>query len=83
MAFKIGTITAFVAVDSKDGDEGIIGIPDPSGSLCTIPAIAADEDRLKQLYPIIDLFCKNYNITYRVIRLSTRTDITQEFIDSI
>lgn len=80
MAFKIESVTAFVSVDSADGDEGIIGIP--MGEQGIMPAIAADEKRLKQLYPLIKRYCDNCDINYRIIRLHERTDITDEFIKS-
>jgi hypothetical protein len=42
MDFKITTVTAFVAIDEKDGDEGVIAFFDGSGWM---PLICADEAR--------------------------------------
>ena len=78
MGFKIESLTAFIAID-KDGDEGLIGIPAPgSGAFC-MPAVAADEERVKAIYPIVKDFMDRMGKEFRVIRLETRTDVTKDY----
>lgn len=78
MGFKIDTLTAFISVDPRDGAEGLIGLPLP-GSALSMPAIAADGVRAQQLYPLVKQYCQNLRVEFRVIRLGTRTDVTEEF----
>jgi len=79
MNFKIDTLTAFISVDPDSGSEGLIGIPLPGSDALTMPAICGDEDRAKDLYPIVKRYCESVGVSFRVIRLHNRTDVTEEY----
>ena len=79
MGFKIDTLTAFISVDPRDGAEGLIGLPLPGINALSMPAIAADGVRARELYPIVKQYCQNLRVEFKVIRLGTRTDVTDEF----
>ena len=79
MGFKIETITAFIAVDPRDGDEGIIGLPVPGSAAMSMPAIAADGTRAMAIYPMVRQYCEAMGVKYRIIRMSTRADVTEDF----
>ena len=76
MSFKIEHLTAFISVDS-DGEEGLIGIPVPGSDALCIPAIAADDRRAKDMYPIVKSYCDAMRVEFRVILLDMRTDVTE------
>lgn len=77
MSFKITTLTAFISVD-EDGEEGLIGLPIGDGML-SLPAIAADKTRVDELYPQVKAFSKMFGFKFKVIELSVRKDITEQF----
>jgi hypothetical protein len=79
MGFVIEKITAFVAIDPNDGNEGIISLPIPGGTELTIPAIAADPARAESLYPIIKHYCDAMNVEFKVVQFSTRTDVSEKW----
>lgn len=79
MGFKIETITAFISIDPWDGDEGIIGVPLPGNGSISMPAIAADGDRAKDLYPHVKSYCKAMGVEFRIIRMDIRSDVTDQF----
>lgn len=74
--FRIVKITAFVAVDPKDGDEGIIGaqIGDTA-----YPLISADEKRAAQYYPIAKSICERGNKELKVLQFEQRVDVTEKW----
>lgn len=78
MGFKIEQVSIFIAV-GEDGDEGVIGIPMPGSNTMSFPAVAADETRAKELYPVVKRYCDRMGIDFKVIHLSTRTDVTHEY----
>jgi hypothetical protein len=74
--FTIETITAFVSVD-KDGEEGIIGqLIDGAW----MPFVCADEERFNRIFPMCKEFCEKTGVKFKILRFSTRTDITSEYI---
>jgi len=79
MSFKIETITAFIAIDKESGDEGVIGLPVPGSHTLSLPAIAADWDRAKDLYPHVKRYCHQFGVEFKVIRMHGRTDVTEDF----
>jgi hypothetical protein len=83
VGFVIEHLTAFIAVDPNDGDEGLIGLPLPGSNALTMPAIAADDKRAKILYPLVERYCTAIGVKFRVIRLHSRTDVTKEYEESL
>lgn len=75
--FKITTLTAFVAIDPQTGDEGVIGLPLPGNALC-MPAIGADETRIKALYPMVVNLCVRAGVEFKVLQFGFMEDITEE-----
>ena len=71
---KIETITAFVGTDEL-GNEGLIGFKGPQG---WVPMVCADEDRVKQLFPIAETMSEVTGKSFRVIRFDSQTDVTEE-----
>lgn len=67
MSFRIGAIHAFIAVDG-DGDEGLVVIHG-------IPAIAADEKRLRELQPMVEGIAAASAIKVKLVRFDQRTDV--------
>lgn len=79
MSFKIETLTAFIAIDPVDGDEGLIGLPVPGSQTLTMPAIAADEARATDLYPHVKRYCQHMGVEFKIIRMGDRSDVTESF----
>lgn len=73
--FKITTVTAFVAIDPEDGDEGIIGFLSDSGWM---PMVCADEARIRQMLPIAEDLKAISGKDYRIIQFSIREDVTDQ-----
>lgn len=73
--FVITKVTAFVAIDPNDGDEGVIGFKTDNGWL---PLICADEDRIKQMFPIAEKLRTDTGQDYSIIQFSVREDVTDE-----
>lgn len=69
--FTMTSLTAYIGIDPVNGEEGII-------SMYMMPMIAADEERMKKLYPEVSEFCKQLNVEFRIVQFTTRTDITEE-----
>jgi len=79
MPFKITQIWAFVMV-RDDGEEAIPALPAPGpfpGSTMFVPAIAADESRLRSLLPGVQQYAQAMNKTFRLVRFSQMTDVTE------
>ena len=74
--FTIETITAFVSV-GKDGEEGVIG--QLMGDHW-MPFVCADEKRVEQILPICKDLCDRTGVEFKILRFSTRTDVTKEYI---
>lgn len=78
---RIDSIHAFLSVDPEDGCEGVIAITDPF--LGSMPLIAADDTRLKALWPIAERTARKAGITVRLVKFSTReviAEITPEVV---
>lgn len=73
--FVIETLHAFVSVDPKDGEEGVIGMFTGVGWL---PLISADEERFVQYIKMADDMCKQHGIQYKILRFDNRADVTEE-----
>lgn len=73
MDFRIGAIHAFVAVDSRDGDEGVVGIHIPGQGL--VPAITADDIRLEELRPLVQEIANRVPEEIKLVRFDQRTDV--------
>jgi len=72
---KIEEMFAFVAED-EDG-EGIMGFKMPGGGTL-MPMVGADMARVKSLYPIAEHVSKLTGKSFRVLKFSTREDITDD-----
>lgn len=70
MGFELQTLTAFVAVDPANGDEGIIGRTLPNGVM--MPMIGADQARIESLKPEAAQIAKMTGQTVRMIRFTGR-----------
>lgn len=75
MAQKIEKLTAFVSVD-KDGDEGVLA--QKLGSIM-MPLIAADMERLTDLFPLLKNFKKD-GVSFRILEFSNREDVTEKYL---
>jgi hypothetical protein len=76
MNFEIKTVTAFVAIDEKNGDEGVLGIFTGSGWM---PLICADETRIQQMLPIAKDVCRREKKKFRILQFSVREDVTEKY----
>jgi len=76
--FKITTLTAFVAIDPENGDEGVMGFKTNNG---WIPLVCADEARIKQMLPIAEQISSETGTKYRILQFSTREDVTDQVKD--
>ena len=73
--FVITKITAFVAIDPIDGDEGILAFNSDTGWM---PLVCADEDRIKSMIPVAEEISQATGKKYRIIQFSVREDVTDE-----
>lgn len=73
--FTITKVTAFVGIDPKDGDEGVLGFKTPDG---WIPLVCADEARIESMLPMAELIAAETKTSYRIIQFSTREDVTDQ-----
>jgi hypothetical protein len=69
---KIEELWAWVSVDAKDQNEGIITVGSPMGPL---PMVGADKDRMLSMRQIAEQAAKNAGIEVKLLRFSTREDI--------
>lgn len=74
--FTIPKVTAFVAIDPQNGDEGVMAFN--SGSTGWMPLICADEKRTKQMLPIAEEISAATGQQYKIIQFSTREDVTDQ-----
>lgn len=70
--FVIKSLTAYVAIDPDDGNEGIIGERVMGNWM---PFIGADEPRIRSLRPIVDNIMKDTPMTVKLVRFSVREDL--------
>lgn len=73
--FVITKVTAFVAIDPVNGDEGVLGFKGPDS---WIPLICADEKRIEQMFAMAQDITAHAGISYKIIQFSTREDVTDE-----
>jgi len=71
---KVEVMYAFVVEDK--GDEGIMGFKVSDGWM---PMVGADMDRVKSLMPIAREISKVTGLPFKVLKFSTRVDITDRF----
>lgn len=71
--FRITELWAFVAVDPKDGEEGVMA--GPVGTYPLMPLIAADQVRLDQLRPIAEQLGRFAGVKVKLIRVTNREDV--------
>jgi hypothetical protein len=76
MNFRITELWAYVCVDAKSNDEGIIGRLMPDGTW--IPFIGADEARVRSLRPMAEKIGKESKAKVRLMKFSTKT-LVEEF----
>ena len=76
MGFVITEIHAFVAV-GEDGDEGIISMQ--LGGV-HMPFIVADKVRFERMLPLALQAVQEYKKELRIIKFSTREDVTNYYI---
>lgn len=73
VGFRIDSVWAFLAVHG-DGDEGIVGINTPTGWL---PAVAADQERLHQLKPLMERMASAAGQRIRLVKFHTREEVEE------
>jgi hypothetical protein len=73
MGFRIETLTAYVAVDPKDGDEGIIGHALSEGTM--MPLIGADAKRIEDLRPYAEQVAAATGQQIKLVRFSVREEL--------
>jgi hypothetical protein len=76
--FIITKVTAFVATDPENGDEGLIAHMTPTGWM---PFVCADEERIKAMIPIAEELKAASGKDYRIIQFSVREDVTDQVKD--
>lgn len=72
---KINELYAFVVVDPKDGNEGIIGWKFGDQWM---PFVGADMKRIKSLLPFAKTIASKTGVPFRILRFRVREDITAE-----
>ncbi len=70
---EVNEMYAFVS-DDGTGKEGVMAFSTPSGLM--IPLVGTTEDKMREYLPKADELCKQYNITYKIVKFSNREDIT-------
>lgn len=76
MKLKIDEMFAFVADDTEG--EGVMVITVDGQSL---PLVGADMDRVKSLAGIAEMIKKESGKDYKILKFSTREDITKEVLN--
>jgi hypothetical protein len=74
---RIDAIWAFVSVDPDDGNEGVLSAP-LLGPGTQVPLIAADEARLKSLWPIARMIASRSGMRCQLVKFHTR-EVVEEF----
>lgn len=70
---RITELYAYLSVDEKDGNEGVIGAP--IGPVACMPLIAADKERLKILGPIAQSVANRFEKSIRLVRFTKREEV--------
>jgi hypothetical protein len=71
----IKEIWAFVSVDPDDGNEGMVARD--FGKYLT-PLIAADKERLKEMWPHARYIANRFNVKVRLVKLTTREVVVED-----
>jgi hypothetical protein len=74
---RIDAIWAFVSVDPGDGNEGVLSGP-LLGPGSLVPLIAADEARLKSLWPWARMIASRSGLRCQLVKFHTR-EVVEEF----
>jgi len=74
LGFVIERLFAFVAVDAEGG-EGVVGVPHPFFGI--VPAIGADEARVRSLRPAVEELQRITGKRIQLVMFSTRTVIEE------
>jgi hypothetical protein len=72
---RVTTMWAYLAVDSLDDCEGVIGFVTPDGTW--MPMIASDEKRVRALRTIVDRIMKEKPMKVRLVKFENRTDVEE------
>lgn len=72
MGFKIQSLWAFVSVDPKDGEEGVVASLGKEGWR---PMVGADEARVKSLWPLALDIEKKSGVPVKLLRFTSREEI--------
>jgi ribosomal protein S27AE len=70
---RIKTVWAFVVVDPKDGNEGIISMTSATG--LTMPLIASDRVRLDSLRPYAQRVANKLGVPVQLVEFQTRVEL--------
>lgn len=73
MGFRIDRLTAYVAVDPADDEEGIVGHRMPDGTM--MPLIGADETRIRDMRPYAESVAAATGQQIKLVRFSVREDL--------
>lgn len=73
--FVITKVTAFIAIDPVNGDEGVIAFNSSSGWM---PLVCADETRIREMLPIAEKITAATGQQYRIVQFSTREEVTDQ-----
>jgi hypothetical protein len=71
---RIEKIWAYVALDPKDGNEGIISMTRSTDGL-VFPLIASDQVRADQYRSLAQQAADEWNVTIRLVEFTTRTEV--------
>lgn len=70
--FRIQTLSAFIAVDPKDGDEGVVAAHIDG---VWYPLTCADQARIDSLRPHAQDIARATGITIKLVEFSVRRDV--------
>lgn len=73
MKRELKSLTAFVAVDPENGDEGICSFHTKRDG--HMPMIGADDDRVRSLRPYAEAMAKSAGITIKLVRFTVREEL--------
>lgn len=74
--FVITKVTAFVAIDPENGDEGVMAFMAPGGQW--MPLVCADEARIESMITFAEDIYAHTGLPYQIIQFSVREDVTDQ-----
>ena len=74
-----GKNVAFVSVDPRDNNEGLIAINGPFGNM---PLVGADMDRMNSYLPFIRKMLENSEMSIRLYKFGSK-ELLEEFVPKI